>query len=190
MDCGGPFGWSAPSPPPQTAVEWLTASPHVVLAMFERYPRPDAALIYGSMLRETLRHQRLAAILLADPAVFPALFQCVESPHFDVASDAFATCRDLLTRHRTLVASFLHEQYDDFFKQYLLLVQSQNYVTRRQSLKLLGELLLDRSNFHVMTRFISNPEHLKMVMNLLRDTSASIQCVRPEPRVHDTLGCM
>ena len=44
-----------------------------------------------------------------------------------------------------------------------------------QSLKLLGELLLDRSNFGVMTRYIAEPDHLKSVMNLLRDPSASIQ---------------
>lgn len=35
--------------------------------------------------------------------------------------------------------------------------------------KLLGELLLDRVNFHVMTKFISNPDFLKMMMILLRD---------------------
>lgn len=33
---------------------------------------------------------------------------------------------------------------------YESLLKSTNYVTRRQSLKLLGELLLDRSNFNVM----------------------------------------
>ena len=55
------------------------------------------------------------------------------------------------------------------------LIVSDNYVTRRQSLKLLSELLLDRSNFATMTRFIAAPENLKAVMNLLRDRSASIQ---------------
>ena len=37
-----------------------------------------------------------------------------------------------------------------FFKLYTELLRSDNYVTRRQSLKLLGELLLDRSNVKIM----------------------------------------
>lgn len=41
--------------------------------------------------------------------------------------------------------------------------------------QLLGELLLDRHNFTVMTRYISKPENLKLMMNLLRDKSPNIQ---------------
>ena len=41
--------------------------------------------------------------------------------------------------------------------------------------KLLGELLLDRHNFTVMTRYISNPENLKLMMNMLKDKSRNIQ---------------
>lgn len=52
---------------------------------------------------------------------------------------------------------------------------SNNYVTKRQSLKLLGEILLDRANFNVMTRYIANEANLKMMMNLLRDKSKNIQ---------------
>ncbi len=52
---------------------------------------------------------------------------------------------------------------------------STNYVTKRQSLKLLGEILLDRANYTVMTRYISNDTNLKMMMNLLRDKSKNIQ---------------
>ena len=52
---------------------------------------------------------------------------------------------------------------------------SSNYVTKRQSLKLLGEILLDRANFNVMTRYIANEANLKMMMNMLRDSSKNIQ---------------
>ncbi|GFR71127.1 calcium-binding protein 39-like [Elysia marginata] len=41
--------------------------------------------------------------------------------------------------------------------------------------KLLGELLLDRYNFTVMNRYISQPENLKLMMNLLREKSKNIQ---------------
>ncbi len=41
--------------------------------------------------------------------------------------------------------------------------------------QLLGELLLDRHNFTTMTRYISNPENLKLMMMMLRDRSRNIQ---------------
>jgi len=41
--------------------------------------------------------------------------------------------------------------------------------------QLLGELLLDRTNFNVMTIYISNPDNLKLMMNLLRDSSRNVQ---------------
>jgi calcium binding protein 39 len=74
-----------------------------------------------------------------------------------------------------LVANFLETNYDKFFENYQKLLISENYVTRRQSLKLLGELLLDRYNFTVMTRYISNPDNLKLMMNMLREKSRNIQ---------------
>jgi calcium binding protein 39 len=62
-----------------------------------------------------------------------------------------------------------------FFASFTTLILSNNYVTKRQSLKLLGEILLDRANFNVMTRYIANEANLKMMMNLLRDKSKNIQ---------------
>lgn len=59
--------------------------------------------------------------------------------------------QELLTRHKILSAEFLEINYDKVFSHYQRLLNSENYVTRRQSLKLLGELLLDRHNFTVST---------------------------------------
>ena len=41
--------------------------------------------------------------------------------------------------------------------------------------QLLGELLLDRHNFTIMTIYISNPDNLKLMMNMLREKSRNIQ---------------
>lgn len=58
---------------------------------------------------------------------------------------------------------------------YNTLILSSNYVTKRQSLKLLGEILLDRANYNIMTRYIASEANLKMMMNFLRDKSKNIQ---------------
>ena len=56
-----------------------------------------------------------------------------------------------------------------------MLIKSESYVTKRQSIKLLGELLLDRANYTVMTAYVDRGEHLKICMNLLRDEKKMVQ---------------
>jgi hypothetical protein len=57
-----------------------------------------------------------------------------------------------------------------FFSKYnTMLISSESYVTKRQSIKLLGEILLDRANYSVMTQYVDSGEHLKIIMKLLRD---------------------
>jgi calcium binding protein 39 len=78
--------------------------------------------------------------------------------------------KEILTKHKDLVATYLETNFDLFFSQYnKKLVQSDNYVTKRQSIKLLGELLLDRANYNVMTKYVDSSDHLKLTMLLLRD---------------------
>lgn len=118
------------------------------------------------MLRECARYEALAKIMLYSDD-FYNFFRYVEVSTFDIASDAFSTFKvsiawglsdkhcimlflqELLTRHKILCADFLEVNYDKVFTHYQRLLNSENYVTRRQSLKLLGELLLDRHNFTV-----------------------------------------
>ncbi|KAH8040189.1 hypothetical protein HPB51_009737 [Rhipicephalus microplus] len=123
---------------------------------------------------ECARYEALAKIILYSDE-FYNFFKYVEVSTFDIASDAFSTFKELLTRHKMVCAEFLEQNYDKVFSHYQNLLNSENYVTRRQSLKLLGELLLDRHNFSIMTRYISNPENLKLMMNMLKEKSRNIQ---------------
>lgn len=159
------------------AVEWLERRPSILHALLQGYAHTEVALNYGVMLRECVRHERLARVLLPSAGDHPfyGLFTFVESPFFDVASDAFASLKELLTKHKELAAKFLSTHYEVFFNHYEKLVTSENYVTKRQSLKLLGEILLDRTNFAIMTRYIASSSNLKSVMILLKDESSSIQ---------------
>jgi len=84
--------------------------------------------------------------------------------------------QELLTRHKDIVPQYLLTNFDAFFARYNhTLVQSNGYVTKRQSIKLLGEILLDRANYSVMTRYVDSGEHLKICMNLLRDERKMVQ---------------
>ncbi|KAG2216506.1 hypothetical protein INT45_013084 [Circinella minor] len=155
-------------------VEYLCTREELLFALLKGYEHPEVALNCGLILRECLRNEALAKIILYSKK-FYLFFDYVEMSTFDIASDAFASFKEILTKHKQMVAEFLDSNYDEFFEHYKRLLTSSNYVTKRQSLKLLGEILLDRSNFSVMTRYISNAENLKLMMNLLRDRSRNIQ---------------
>jgi calcium binding protein 39 len=157
----------------------IVSNPSLLDMLVEGYEEKnqEIALNCGEVLRECIRHEKINRLLLAsDTTPWRFIEHFVHLPAFDLASDAFATFKDMLTTHHELAAKFLDERYDDVFERYnKCLLQSENYVTKRQSLKLLGELLLHRANFTVMMRYISQRSNLKLMMLLLRDKSANIQ---------------
>lgn len=155
-------------------VDHIASKSEILFRLIDGYENQDVALNCGMMLRECCRYEELTKLII-NSEQFYKFFGYVELSTFDIASDAFLTFRDLLTKHKTLCATFLEANYDRFFEHYQKLLHSENYVTRRQSLKLLGELLLDRYNFTVMTKYISNPDNLKLMMNMLREKSRNIQ---------------
>jgi len=155
-------------------VEYICTKPEILFTLARGYEQQEIALNCGTMLRECIRYEALTKIILYSDHFYD-FFKYVEVSTFDIASDAFATFKELLTKHKMLAADFLEANYDAVFNQYQRLLHSDNYVTRRQSLKMLGELLLDRHNFSVMTRYISNPDNLKLMMNMLKEKSRNIQ---------------
>lgn len=155
-------------------VEYLSSKEETIFAALKGYENAEIALNTGMILREMIRHEALARTLLYSDK-FYKFIDYIEQTTFGIACDAQANFKETLTRHKSMVAEYLDTHYDQFFTAYALLVQSTNYVTKRQSLKLLGEILLDRTNFKVMTKYIANEDNLKMMMNLLKDRSKNIQ---------------
>lgn len=84
--------------------------------------------------------------------------------------------QEILTRHKSLVTAYLATNFELFFGRFNnTLVQSDSYVTKRQSIKLLGEILLDRANYNVMMAYVDSGENLKLCMKLLRDDRKMVQ---------------
>jgi len=155
-------------------VEYICTSAEILTVLIQGYENPEIALSTGAMLRECIKYEPLAKLVL-NSNNFMDFFRYIDAANFDIASDAFATFKDLLTRHKMTAAQFLESNYEPLFTPYHSLLVSDNYVTKRQSLKLLGELLLDRHNFSVMTKYISSPDNLKLMMNMLKDNKRNIQ---------------
>lgn len=84
--------------------------------------------------------------------------------------------QEILTRHKSLVTTYLATNFELFFGRFNnILIQSDSYVTKRQSIKLLGEILLDRANYNVMMAYVESGENLKLCMKLLRDDRKMVQ---------------
>ena len=173
--------------------------PEVIVELCRGYAHRESAMPCGAVLREILKHEHITAIVLYDesqrdgePAirfndmdlekpqsgkgVFWNLFDWIDNAAFEASTDAFSTFREVLTKHKNLVAQYLTINFDLFFERYNdTLMLSKSYVTKRQSIKLLGEILLDRANYNVMTAYVDRGEHLKLVMNLLKDDRKMVQ---------------
>lgn len=70
------------------------------------------------MLRECIAHEELTQVLLQDEN-FYVFFELIEQPNFDIVSDAFATFKELLTKHKLLIANFLESNYDKVLTVYV-----------------------------------------------------------------------
>ncbi|KAL3577689.1 hypothetical protein D5086_019193 [Populus alba] len=138
------------------------------------YDNKEIALNCGLMLRECIKFPMLAKYIL-ESASFELFFKFVELPNFDVASDAFSTFKVRVIRFKKCLLANLKALLFQFFDQYEKLLTSSNYVTRRQSLKLLSEFLLEPPSSHIMKRYIQEVRYLKVMMTLLKDSSKNIQ---------------
>ena len=162
----------------------------------------DITLLCGAMLRSCLRHAILYQWVLSEEQceawVYPLIERSVHDPNFDVGSDALETVRVMLlgpctessgspgnataedTQYKqqieSITSQFLHRTYDAVIEKRVnsCLSPSSNYITRRMTLQLLSSILLNRSNYTVMIRYISSSSNLVIIMNLLRDPSPHI----------------
>lgn len=160
---------------------------------------PDVVLHSGAMFRSCIKHLVLYRKVIATTEsvtqfIFPFLDKYVHSPNFDCASDAMESLKLLLTgggadadqelqaaRYQE-TATFLERDYeaiwDSRFNAKLLsssnTTKGSNYLIRRMALQILATVLLTRSNYKIMVRYIADKKNLKLVMLLLRDPSPHI----------------
>jgi len=160
----------------QQILEYVRGRPEFFRLLVQGYGRPEVATHCGMMLRSCARQRRLVEVFFERPEVIVRLIEFTRSESFDVSSDAFSSLRDLLLTHRSVSAAYLEGSFRDFFTPYNGLLLSDDYVTQRQALNLLSEMLLDRTFMRVMLAYIGDEQYLQIHMNLLRADSKVIQC--------------
>ncbi len=178
----------------------LRSQPDIVVSLCNGYERRESAGACGGILKEALKWDAVAAVILYDEpettggqkidiyndvditkkssgtGVFWKFFDWIDKSSFEVSADAFDCFRLILTKHKGLVSQYINTNFEAFFGKYNdVLVKSDSYVTKRQSIKLLGEVLLDRQFYEVMTRYVDSGDNLKLVMWQLKDERRMVQ---------------
>ncbi|KAL7067929.1 hypothetical protein ACR3K2_18380 [Cryptosporidium serpentis] len=107
--------------------------------------------------------------------IFYRLIKLSGSNCFDIASDSISTLRCYLFISPHLTNEFITINQDKFFSYYFsYLIQSSDYVPKRQGLRLLNQLLSLPEMSKLMTQFASNYKYLKVFMILLISELPSI----------------
>ena len=155
----------------------------------------DVGLHCGSMFRSCLKHVSLYRHIVISTEsvqkfVLPFLDDLVNLPNFDISSDAMESLKIIFTAGNEphlneieqkemadLAATFLTRDYDMIWDQRFnpkLMTDEANYMTKRVALQILSTVLLTRSNYAVMIKYVNSRKNLILVMHLLRDTSPHI----------------
>lgn len=154
-------------------VEYLLSRPQVFDALIESAGSPEVYRNVGSMLRDCAKHPELTRNIMAKPSFWYFFDYCRDLP-FEVGSDCFTTLAEFLRCSPELSAEFLAVNGKKFSHNMNTLMLSDNYVTKRQALKLMGQLIRERANQPFMVQYIEDLSNLKLVMRLLRDRSKNI----------------
>jgi calcium binding protein 39 len=157
----------------------------------------DVGLHCGTMYRSCLKHVNLYRELVSTTGrveryILPLLDNYVHVPNFDISSCAMESLKLVFTagsdgtfvgdetaqrQMAELAASFLTRDYEMIWDQRFnpkLLSDQSNYMTKRVALQILSTVLLTRSNYAIMIKYVNSRKNLILVMHLLRDTSPHI----------------
>ncbi|GBG71738.1 hypothetical protein CBR_g9148 [Chara braunii] len=156
-------------------VEYMEENTDLIDLLVSGFENKDSALFCGRILRECFHHTALASYALQSTSIMSRFFSYIDLPNFDVAADALLTLKELMTRHKTLVALYLSKNFAWFFHHFGQLLSSSRYITKRQAIQFLGDLLLDPAYAGIMMAYVNTASNLRVIMNLLKEPSKSIQ---------------
>lgn len=152
----------------------LNSKPEIIMLLIKNQESIETGLICGSIIRDCSKFEIINSFIL-NSKIFWQYFNYVQNDIFEIATDSFTTLHDLLTLHKKLVSEFLTNNYEVFNQKINKLIQLDNYVTKRQSIRLLSELVLTRSNQVFLNKFFDDTNNLKLIMLLLSDKLKNLQ---------------
>lgn len=120
----------------------------------------------GNFLRVLVRSEKIASALMHTHKLFSAIVALVENREFDIAANAFDTLKTLLRKHPKLTGKYLNKNFEEMCVKFDHMTSCRTYITKVHSLHLLGSILLNKSNFKFMIKFINRDRSLRRIIDL------------------------
>jgi len=106
--------------------------------------------------------------------LFEAIFNRCKQTNFVLATDAFKALEAIFNANQSRGATWILENYDEFMIKFIELIDSEEFVVKRQSLRLLCDIIEAKTYRQVMLKFISSKPDLKIILGLLHHKQDSI----------------
>ena len=151
---------------------WVQRNPKALDVLMGMYNHPELAVCAGEMLRLCVKHEALARLMLT-PERLDRLFSYFTVANFDVSADSFATFRELIL-NAPQAEQYLRENKKSIADRLHATLVETNYAACRQSLKLIGEIIVTFKDF--MDWYLKDEKNLIIMMQLMVSTYKNI-CV-------------
>ncbi|SCU77560.1 LAMI_0A01552g1_1 [Lachancea mirantina] len=165
-------------------VDFLVARPRFIALMLRttelalaKSNSNDLFLTVGSVVLECVKYEQLCRLILKDQQMWK-FFDYARQGSFEVSTESLQILTNTFTSHHKLVSTEFFSQpvlLSRFISRLNKLIAHGNYVTKRQSIKLLYNLIMVRAYNQLLTSYINSPENLKLIMILLSDRSKNLQ---------------
>ncbi|CCH62969.1 hypothetical protein TBLA_0I03140 [Henningerozyma blattae CBS 6284] len=176
-------------------VDYLVSKPSIIKLMILKIEESlnnkknyqDNFLMLGNMIIENIKYEQLNRIILKDPN-FWKFFEFAKLNNFEISTESLQILNVALTSNIKLVSREFFNSYssDDinnnsneniprFINNINKLIVNGTYVIKRQSIKLLTSLILNRTFSTLRNEYISSADNLKLIMLLLIDKSKNLQ---------------
>ncbi|OHS97087.1 hypothetical protein TRFO_09646 [Tritrichomonas foetus] len=147
---------------------WVQRNPRALDTLLGFYNHPELAVCAGDMLRLCVRHVALANQLL-QPERLDRLFGFFSVLNFDVSADSFCTFHDLILNSEDYLIANSQSIIDRLHGT----LDETKYAACRQSLKLIGEIIISFRKFQDI--YLTNQQNLITIMKLMSSAYKNIQ---------------
>lgn len=143
--------------------EFISQNVAIIDTLLAFYEKPELAVPTGEMLRLCAKHEKLAEELLRNDRV-EMLFSYFSAPNFDVSADSFATFRFLLL-NAPQAEDYIRSNSNFLIGMLHSTLVEENYAGCRQTLKLIGEIIISYQSFQEI--YLEDQKNLMVIMDLM-----------------------
>ena len=153
---------------------YLMKKPELLQILLSFFQQPLVSNISHILIRTCLKSEEFTRFLYHS-GIVGSFVQYLSGDNFDRLSTAFTTYESMLMTHPEISSEFFNEQWQLYSIQFKQLMSSPNYLVQLTFLPILLKFITNEPCRFVFYLFLSDLEHLQLIMIMLLSTSKKIQ---------------